>query len=48
MSSKRWDKLREAALAKDWALTPEERQKAAKEFKRLNRRAMRTRTRGGK
>lgn len=39
MSCKRYEKLRKAALAKDFARTDQERIKAAKEFKRLKAKA---------
>lgn len=40
----KFQKLREAALAKDLAPTEKERQKAAKEWKKLKRKAMNTRS----
>ena len=39
----KFEKLRQAAIAKDLAPTEQERQKAAKEWKKLKRKAMNTR-----
>ena len=46
--TKRFDRLREAALAREFAPTTEERQRANKDFKKLKRKANNLRIRRSK